>query len=257
MSQLVLERVTKRFGGLVAVDGLQLSVNEGEVVGLIGPNGSGKTTTINLISGSLTPSAGCIRFLGHNITGWPSHRVARVGIARTFQQMGLFRSMTVLETVMVGAALSGGRPALHAVLLGTQSYRHGEAKMAERARESMRTVGLEGLENRMAAHLSYGQQRLVEIARALAGQPRLLLLDEPAAGMNPGEIDEMGRLIARIRDSGTAVLLVEHNMGLVMGVCDRVVVLSHGKKIAEDTPGEVQRDPQVIECYLGRGMGVA
>jgi branched-chain amino acid transport system ATP-binding protein len=230
MAMLSVEQVTRRFGGIVAVDDVSFDVSEGEIVGLIGPNGAGKTTMFNLITRLYRPDEGEIGFEGSTLLKTPPHGVVQRGIARTFQNVELFRSMTVLEHVLVG--------------------RH--ARRGRSARELVEYVGLAGLAHHQAAQLPYGTQKRVELARALASGPRLLLLDEPAGGLNHEEVEELGSLIRSLRDHfDLTLLLVEHHMGLVMGVADRVHVLDFGRLIASGAPAEVQGDRAVIEAYLG------
>jgi len=250
---LRLERVTKRFGALVAVNDLSLSVSAGSISAIIGPNGAGKSTVFNLVSGIYRPSAGEIFFEGTRIDEWPTHRIAAAGIARTFQNIRLFSFMAAIDNVLAGEDAH-----LHArlwdSLLHTPRQRREEKAARERARELLRFVGLEGVAETYARNLPYGSQRRLEIARALASRPKLLLLDEPAAGMNPREKAELADLVAAIRERGITVLLIEHDMGLVMRVSDEITVLDYGERIASGKPAEIRNDPRVIAAYLGTAV---
>lgn len=242
--------LTHRFGGVTAVNDLTFCVPDGCIKGLIGPNGAGKTTLFNLIAGALAPQAGEVRFQGRRISGLAAHQVSARGIARTFQNVRLFAGMSVVETVMVGRHRHG-RTGLLAGLLGLPAAAREERHSRTKALAALERLGIAHLAGAQATELALGQQRAVELARALAAQPALLLLDEPAAGLNMHETAELGRVIRTIQDDGVAVLLVEHDMSLVMDVCDEVVVISFGEKIAEGTPHQVQSDPEVLRVYLG------
>ncbi len=242
--------LTRRYAGLVAVDSVDMQVMPGGVHAVIGPNGAGKTTLFNLVSGLVPPNAGHIRFAGQDVTGLPAERRAALGLARTFQNIRVFAAMTVLENALTGlhARLTASLPG---VVLRLPRFRAEERRAVARAREALDLVGLADKAGQRAQALSYGDQRRLEIARAMAPEPRLLLLDEPAAGMNPAETEALATLVRRLSGFGTTVLLVEHDMGFVMDISDRVTVLNFGKRIYEGTPQAVRQEPLVIEAYLG------
>jgi branched-chain amino acid transport system ATP-binding protein len=242
--------VSKRFGGLHAVKGVSFGVDEGRIKAVIGPNGAGKTTLFNLVSGFAAPDSGEVHLAGAPIHGRAPHEVAARGISRTFQNIKLFAGMSALENVMIGRHVRS-RAGFAAGLLRAPWTRGEEREIRERSLEAMDLLGIRGLAGADATSLAYGQQRAVELARALAAEPRLLLLDEPAAGLNMRETADLAKLIRRIRDAGVTVLLVEHDMSLVMGISDEVVVLCYGEKIADAAPLAVQKDPLVVRVYLG------
>lgn len=251
---LSLNAVSRAFGGLVAVDKVSFSVRPGSIHGLVGPNGAGKTTVLNLISGVIEPTAGAITYGGNEIAGKPMHVLANIGVARTFQNLALFRDMTVLENVLSGLHLSG-RTSFLANLLRTSAMQREEGALSEEAMSLLKFVGLADEAQRPAASLPQGHQRLLEIARALAVHPTLLLLDEPAAGLNGIEVDRLIELIRRIRNANVTVLLIEHHMQLVMAVCETITVLDFGRLIAEGPPETVRNNPEVMEAYLGKSAG--
>lgn len=247
---LRVENVSMIFGGLVANNDVSIQVNKGEIFGLIGPNGAGKTTLFNVISGFYKPTSGKVFFQGREIQGKMSNRIAQLGIARTYQNINLFRKMTVLENVMVGCHTRTSAGFLDAVFKTKKAKLEHEQTVA-RCREALSFMGIGHLENTLANNLPYGDQRRLEIARAIVSDPHLILLDEPAAGMNLTEKDALTDIILRLRERGHTVLIVEHNMKLVMKVCDRICVLNHGNKLAEGTPEQIQTNPEVIKAYLG------
>jgi len=247
---LTLSAVSKHFGGLHVLQDINLTIPARGIFGLIGPNGAGKTTLFNLVTGLLTPNAGAIEFFGQRLDGRSPYQIVRCGIARTFQNIRLFKEMTALENVMVALGAQTRFGAVRALLPGP-GYRHVEQRERNASREFLARVGLVEKAGRQAGTLSYGEQRRLELARALATRPKLLLLDEPAAGMNAGEKRELMNEIVKLDESGLNIMIIEHDIGFIMGLCREIVVLNFGRIIARGSPAEVRANPQVIEAYLG------
>ncbi|MDL2330173.1 ABC transporter ATP-binding protein [Desulfosarcina sp. OttesenSCG-928-A07] len=250
MSLLSLKNLFKTFGGLVAVNGVSFEVDENAIMGLIGPNGAGKTTVFNAITGNYKPDSGEVIFDRKHITGMPTHEIVRLGIARTFQNIRLFKSMRLVENVLAGCHCRM-KAGVFSSILRLPSQRKEEARAVERSMRELAFVGLDSQYNNLAGNLSYGNQRLLEIARALASDPRFLILDEPAGGMNDQETEDLMEIIHAIQGRGITILLIEHDMNLVMRICKHLVVLEYGAVIAEGTPEEIKKNPLVIEAYLG------
>lgn len=253
MSMLETKSLTREFGGIIAVNRVDFSVEKNMITGLIGPNGAGKTTLFNNITGLDSPTSGKVIFEDKDITGLKANKICRLGIARTFQNIRLFKELSVIDNVMMGRHFHTGT-LKNRTLQALVSYFNVEREAKEEYKEAMKWLeffGLEDLRNEEAKNLPYGYQRELEIARALATEPKLLFLDEPAAGMNPQETDSLMKTIRRIRDLGITVVLIEHDMKLVMNICDNITVLNYGQKIAQGTPSEIQRDSAVIQAYLG------
>jgi len=250
--------ITKSFAGLTAVDNLDFEIEEREIFGLIGPNGSGKSTLVNVLTGFYKPDSGKVVFLGKEYGSWQSHNIARLGISRTFQNIRLFKEMSVVENVMVGYYMHACKANILQVLLGLSAAYNEENSVRGFAIKCIEKVGLNrSLVKTLAGNLSYAKQRLVEIARALATKPRLLILDEPAAGMNPTEINELRKCLSSLTEEGLSLLLIEHRMDLVMPLANKIMVMNFGKKITEGSPAEIQSNSEVLNAYLGRKKGRA
>jgi branched-chain amino acid transport system ATP-binding protein len=248
---LRINNLTKYLGGLAAVSGVDICVEEGQIVGLIGPNGAGKTTLINLVSGFLRPTGGSIFFEGKDVTGKKAHLLARMGIGRTFQITTVFGEFTTFKNIIASFYLSADR-SLVGSLFNTSAYRKKESSIDDQAEENLRLVGLTGVRDELARNLPHGYQKVLDLATALATKPKLLLLDEPVGGMNQDEIEMALNAIRKVHAQGTTILLVEHNISIVMGLCDHIVVIDYGCKIAEGSPDEVRKDEHVIRAYFGR-----
>ncbi|MDK2859872.1 ABC transporter ATP-binding protein [Sphaerochaeta halotolerans] len=256
MILLETEALTRAYGGVVAVNKVDFEVESGLITGLIGPNGAGKTTLFNTMTGLDTPSSGKVWFNNKEITGYPAHKICRMGIARTFQNIRLFKELTVVENVMIGRHFKTGKSETKGRFLNAvKSYvklKEEEEEIYEKALDWLDFFDMDASKNELAKNLPYGKQRELEIARALATDPKLLFLDEPAAGMNPQETDHLMATIRKIRDLGVTVVLIEHDMKLVMNICDTITVLNYGQKLAQGTPHEIKKNPSVIEAYLGK-----